>query len=282
MPVQDGYHGYRLHFVPDLLDLETVCAGLNSAASTALQRIDRMWLTDSTNQRLLERWSEPGGAHGHVLFAEFQQFGRGRHGRTWVAPLAGGLCLSLAWRFPEHLTVHLGTLAIAAGIAGVRLLHGLGLTHTALKWPNDLMVDGSKIGGILVETRICGRLAGTVIGMGLNVQLRRSDRALINQAHTDLAELLDVVPSRNIIAAELLNHLVAVLHTLTSDGPARLLTEWRSYVALIGRSVRLQSSDDRVWEGVVQDITADGALILEHDGIQETFNCGELSLREVT
>src|ERR1700740_279764 len=107
----------------------------------------------STNSVLL---AEKGLARPVLLVADQQTAGRGRRGRRWPAAPGGGLTLSLALAMLRHRR-ELAALPLVAGVAVARALHALGVTRAALKWPNDILVDGAKLGGILVETKSNGR-----------------------------------------------------------------------------------------------------------------------------
>ena len=120
-----------------------------------------------------------------MLLAECQSAGRGRRGRTWVAAPGGAICLSLNWTFPA-VPEDLGALGLVIGVCVLRSLQGLGVQGLQLKWPNDLLVQGKKLGGVLIELR--AETAGpafVVIGIGLNVAL--GDDALKQIAASGIA-----------------------------------------------------------------------------------------------
>ena len=124
----------------------------------------------STNTWLLERPPSPAGAAEAVL-ALHQTAGRGRRGRTWQAPRGSGLCLSVAWTF-ETMPAHAPALTLALGVAAARALESIGLGEAMLKWPNDIVWQDRKLGGILVESTTTPEHAFRIVaGVGINLQL---------------------------------------------------------------------------------------------------------------
>ena len=136
-----------------------------------MYREPRNSLVDGLDEYGAARAGESRAGTSEVLLAEFQSAGRGRRGRAWLAPPGAGICLSLSWTFPEA-PPELGALGLVIGVCVLRALTALGVKDLALKWPNDLLLDGRKLGGVLIELR--GESAGpacVVIGIGLNVAL---------------------------------------------------------------------------------------------------------------
>src|SRR6185437_11595237 len=135
-----------------------------------VKSLDVVWSVDSTNTVLLSRPGVPNG-FSEVMLAEYQTAGRGRRGKPWVAPPGGSICLSFSWNFrgvPEDL----GSLGLVIGVCELRALRTLGVAHAKLKWPNDLLVEDQKLGGILIELRAeSDGPAYVVVGIGVNVAL---------------------------------------------------------------------------------------------------------------
>jgi BirA family biotin operon repressor/biotin-[acetyl-CoA-carboxylase] ligase len=263
----------------NLIEAAALRCALTPAATQALKSIEVLWTTDSTNLRLHERWKTTGDAHGQLLLAEFQTSGRGRQNRPWVAPLAGGLCMSLGWRVTTSVQQRLGTLGIAAGIAAMRALRAIQIDSVMLKWPNDLVVGQHKLGGILVESRHCANAIGLVIGLGLNVDLRGFSADVIDQPYTDLFSCTNRRLNRSTLAAGLASALVAVLEEWESDAAVRLIDEWMSFDGTNGKRVRISTADGTV-TGTASGIDREGALLIECAGQLQRFHAGEVSLRE--
>jgi BirA family biotin operon repressor/biotin-[acetyl-CoA-carboxylase] ligase len=162
--------GYRLTSGREPLDVEKIRERLERGIRDRVHQLDGAWSVGSTNTMLLERQNPPFGSF-EVFLAEHQSAGRGRRGRTWVAPLGGSICLSVSWTFRE-VPPDLGALGLVIGVCSLRALALLGVTDARLKWPNDILVDDRKLGGVLIELRAeSAGPACVVIGVGLNVAL---------------------------------------------------------------------------------------------------------------
>lgn len=273
--------GYRLAQPLDLLDIDTVRGAVPASASGGLAALELAWSLDSTNSELLRRDTP---AHGcAVLLAERQTGGRGRRGRDWASPLAAHLYLSLARRFEGGLA-RLGGLSLVAGIAACEALHALGFLQVRLKWPNDLVLaDGSglrKLGGLLVEGGgEAGGAARAVVGIGINVRMPPACAGAIDQPWAELAGLAPQSPSRNLLAAALLEHLLPALEVFDAHGLAPFLPRYAVLDALAGRSVRVHEAT-RTWEAQALGIADDGALrVRGGDGQLRLVHAGDVSVR---
>ena len=263
--------GYRLAEPYDCLDAAAVRAQLGArAADFHLQLLDTCV---STNTLLLER-ARNAIPSGSVLVCELQSAGRGRRGNSWQSGLGGNLTFSLLWRFGRG-AAGLSGLSLAAGVAVARALASLGIEGVQLKWSNDLLHAGRKLGGILIELH--GDAA--VIGIGLNLRLRAGVRAAIAQAVTDLAAISAQVPQRNLLLAAILIELAPVLEQFAVQGFAPLREEWMDRHAHQGKPVTLASGDGKTVAGRAAGVAEDGALLLETAQGLERYINGELSLR---
>ncbi|TCW31953.1 biotin--[acetyl-CoA-carboxylase] ligase [Gulbenkiania mobilis] len=263
--------GYKLAQPFEWLDMAAVRQGLAEAAADTwtLALVDE---TDSTNTQLTIRASA-GAPHGLVLAAERQSAGRGRLGRRWQARLGSGLTFSLLWRF-ERGIAGLPGLSLAVGVALVRALTALGVP-VALKWPNDLLIDGAKLAGILIE--LSGDALGpatVVIGIGLNV----ADPGPIDQPVANLAAAGHPL-GRNQLLAAVLNALHDVLTTFNREGFAAFREEWTAHAAFVGEPVRVSFSHGQPVEGIARGVDDNGALLVETPEGLRTFHVGEVSLR---
>ncbi len=270
--------GYRLGDPLELLDAEAIRMGLSAEARAQLQRLQVYFQTDSTNERLLQR-ATMADVHAHACLAEIQTAGRGRRGRTWLAPPGGALALSLAWRFQSGIEALRG-LSLAVGVGLHRALEACGAGHgLTLKWPNDILWEGSKLGGILVEARgeSCGP-ALAVIGVGINVALTAAVRRGIGQPVSDLRAVFGRRPSRNALAAAVLGELLAVAPVFEEQGFAAFAQAWTSRDGIRGRMVDVELPSGRV-SGRAEGVDADGALLLSVDGSLHRYAAGETSVR---
>lgn len=265
--------GYRLAEPLQRLADAEIRALLPAAWRQAL-RLRVMPVVDSTNTRLAEA---DAAADPQALFAELQTAGRGRLGRSWRSPFGANLYLSLAWSFPawpERLTA----LPLAIGIALAEWLHGIGVQRVAVKWPNDLWIDGRKLGGILIETR--GEAAGgcrVVVGVGLNLAMRGSQAGGVDQPWIALAEVLSRRPPRNVLAAALLTALLQALDGFQHEGSAPFLQRFARYDATRDRAVRVAAEPPL--SGVARGVDESGALLIDTPQGRRRVLAGDVSLR---
>lgn len=268
--------GYALAQPLRLLDAGRLAAALSPAAQGELAGLEVLFDTDSTNAVALR---EPVPARGcGVWLAERQSAGRGRRGRAWTSPLAAHVYLSVSRRFDGGIAALQG-LSLAVGVAAAEALQALGYRGIGLKWPNDLLAEGGKLGGILVE--VGGDAAGplrVVVGLGLNVAMPADAARDIDQPWCDLARLSATPPDREAVCVALLDALLPMLARFERDGLAPSLEAWARHDLLAGRAVRI-TEGERVYEGIAAGIDADGALRLRGPDGERRCHAGEASLR---
>jgi BirA family transcriptional regulator, biotin operon repressor / biotin---[acetyl-CoA-carboxylase] ligase len=209
----------------------------------------------STNSILL---SEKSGAR-ILLAAEEQTAGRGRHGRRWESTPGADITFSLACpvRRPAR---ELASLSLVAAVAAVRALHALGVGAVAVKWPNDLLAGGAKLGGILVETRQEGAAMRAVFGFGINCS---RPPALERRLRRPVAALDQFVrPSRNRTIGAIARSLIDALERFEAEGFAGARAEWEAMDAHAGQRLRLRLANGRSISGIGAGLAADGALRL--------------------
>jgi BirA family biotin operon repressor/biotin-[acetyl-CoA-carboxylase] ligase len=273
--------GYRLEAPIDLLDPRRIEGYLPQATRDMLRILEVHESLPSTSDRLLAAEPPPPGRFDACL-AEFQSAGRGRRGRQWVAPFGSGLCLSVGWSFRDAPAA-LGALSLAAGVAALRALARLGFGGLALKWPNDIVREDAKLGGILIDLR--GEAAGpafVVAGIGINVRL---PRATSERLAADGVKVLDLAalaapPPRNTLAGVVMAELVQALAEFGARGLAAFMDEWERADALAGRAVRVLQGGDAL-EGTARGVDGDGALLLETGAGVRRILSGEVSVRPV-
>jgi BirA family transcriptional regulator, biotin operon repressor / biotin---[acetyl-CoA-carboxylase] ligase len=211
-------------------------------------------LTDSTNARARELAS--GGApHGTVVTADEQSAGRGRQGRTWTAPAGRALLCSVVIRDPPRL------LPLAAGVAVAEVAGA----DAQIKWPNDVLLGGRKVAGILVEARLQERWA--VVGIGLNVAVRKADFPVELR---DRAGTLGLEPSA---IEPTLDALLRALERSLAGGSDAVLEALRRRDALLGREVRWGGR-----AGIGAGIDDDGRLVVRTESGQVGLDAGEVHL----
>ncbi|PLY44099.1 biotin--[acetyl-CoA-carboxylase] synthetase [Lelliottia sp. F153] len=261
--------GYSLPEPIQLLDESVICRQLDQGKVTVLPVID------STNQYLLDRISTLNS--GDCCVAEYQQAGRGRRGRKWFSPFGANLYLSMFWRLEQGPAAAIG-LSLVIGIVMAEVLHDLGADKVRVKWPNDLYLNDRKLAGILVElTGKTGDAAQIVIGAGLNMVMRQVQADIVNQGWITLQEA-GITMDRNTLAVRLIKELREALTLFEQDGLAPFLSRWEKLDNFIHRPVKLIIGDKEIF-GISRGINAQGALLLEQDGILKPWVGGEISLR---
>ncbi len=267
--------GYCLVGGLEFLDGERIRHDLEPPASERLGQLRILTSIDSTNAYLMRQ--EPDEAIT-ACFAEYQTAGRGRRGRQWISPFASNIYLSLRLSINSGLGAFEG-ISLAVGVALARALTELGVNDVQLKWPNDVLWSGKKLGGILIE--VVGDPSGVchlVVGLGLNLKTKKSMKESIDQPWVALDEIMPSLPSRNHVASCLLNHIVPLLSAYESQGFAAYKAEWEDLNAHANRAVDLFMGAQQA-SGIMRGVNASGALVLETDKGLEIFHGGEVSLR---
>lgn len=272
--------GYRLAQAGEPFDAQQILGRLPAAVRSAVRQLETLWQTDSTNAVLLSRPNPPFG-FADIALAEYQTAGRGRRGRAWLAPPGGAICLSLGWTFRE-VPPDLGALGLAVGVCVLRALGEMGLA-AQVKWPNDILVGGGKLGGILIELRAeSAGPACVVIGIGLNVALGEPllrQIATLGLPATDLASA-GITASRNVVTAAMIAHVLQGLRDFERESLRPFIEPWRVADALRGAQVDVQTSAETV-RGVARGIDLHGALLIETAHGVRRFISGEVTVRPV-
>lgn len=219
--------------------------------------------------------------HPVLLAAEAQTAGRGRRGRRWHSAPGAGATFTLARR------MHCGTqglagLSLAVGVAAARALRSLGAASVALKWPNDLLAGGAKLGGILIETRSSARGAETgvlaAIGIGLNC---RPVGALADRLGRRVATLDDLVQPplpRDAVIGTVAREVAAALEAFERGGLAAFADEWRSLHAFEGRRLRVRLDGGASVSGIAEGLAPGGALRLRTRGGLRDIAAGRIEV----
>jgi BirA family transcriptional regulator, biotin operon repressor / biotin---[acetyl-CoA-carboxylase] ligase len=238
-----------------------------------------LWTVGSTNSLLLEANNVSPGML-RVLLAENQLAGRGRRGRSWQAPLGGGLCLSLGFGV-DALPRDFGGLTLVIGLAVLAALRAAGARNLALKWPNDIVRGPCKIAGILTELRAeAGGPAWVVCGIGINVRLPSDAAAAMASAGVHAGDLasLGLRDDRNQIAARVIDQCADDIAQFLAHGLAAFQQRWRQNDALSGKRVHVEQAGVSI-EGIASGIDAGGALQLLTDKGLTSIIAGDVSVR---
>lgn len=256
------------------------------------QRLLRLTLLDETDSSNLALQRLPlADQHAHAILAERQTQGRGRRQKSWHSPPGCNVYLSLGWRFPPG-NLAFSMLPLVSAVCTCRALAHCGLQGHGVKWPNDILVRGSKLAGILVEMQAtAGGPAHAVIGVGVNVsmrqdvKLRQAADLSIDRRWTDVDSHMpgdNGSISRNGLVAALLEKLLDGIHEFESSGFDSFLGEWRELDLLNGHRIRLQQQGKST-AGIARGISDDGGLLLEMTGPggpveTRVFHAGEVSV----
>ena len=268
--------GYRLPEPLEWLDADAIEHGLGDVASVYTVQLNDS--VESTNTALMAA-ALAGAVDGTVFCSEHQHAGKGRRGRPWHSVPGGSLTFSTLWRFDNGLQ-SLAGLSLAVGLAIARAVNRHSSHPARLKWPNDVLVDYRKLAGILVEVQ--GDMNGAafaVVGIGLNVRLNTAQRDAVDQAVVDLAEM-GVTVGRNLLLADCLRELHAVLTLFRQHGFAALRADWLALDAYAGKPVALSLPDARTVHGMASGVDETGAFLLRDAASSLVpYSGGEISLR---
>lgn len=232
-----------------------------------LEHVPEIDSTSSYLKRLARTSSQP-LAEGRAIVADVQTAGYGQQGRSWVSEEARGLYVSV-WLPARVIPTPFTLLAGVAAVGALREL--VGEASIGLKWVNDLVAHGRKLGGILAEVvgspNVPERPYGLILGIGLNLVPPGLAEAIA------LCEL-GSPPTRDRLLATLWNHLEREIDRLEAEGTSALLDCWRSYAVTLGSPVRAQLYAEVV-EGVAEDISDTGALLIrQSDGTLRAIESG--------
>jgi BirA family biotin operon repressor/biotin-[acetyl-CoA-carboxylase] ligase len=259
----------------DELSAEAIQPGLE----TAFMGRNLVYLpeTPSTND-VARRLAQEGAPEGSVVVTDHQTAGRGRLARRWEAP--PGCCLLLSLLFRPPLAAHqVQRLTMACGLAVAEAIEATTGLAVGLKWPNDVLIGGAKVAGILTELELQGsRVAAAVVGIGLNVNLdpEALPGGLLVPA-TSLSKALGRQVARRPLLLALLQALEA--RYLALCGGRSPHDEWAGRLVTLGRRVTVSGPGRKV-AGVAEGVNADGALLVRlDDGRLETVVAGDVTLR---
>ncbi len=239
--------------------------------------IDALPACESTSGLLVQR-ARLGATAPSLLVADRQTAGRGRRGRSWQSSADGSLTFSLLWSFERRLADMAG-LSLAVGVAVARALEACGAARVGLKWPNDVLLDGGKVAGILIDLESTTQGTLAVIGIGVNLQLPPADPQTMPQPPAALAQSLAHLPERHQLLACLLLELMAVAESFAEHGFTALHADWQARHAWHDRLVRLCEAGLPDREGRCLGADVDGALVLQTTAGRQRFFSGDVSLR---
>jgi BirA family biotin operon repressor/biotin-[acetyl-CoA-carboxylase] ligase len=241
------------------------------------RRIECVDDTDSTSTDVA-RAARAGEPEGLAVIADSQRHGRGRFGRHWASPASVNLYCSVLLR-PALAPAEVPLLTLAAGVAVAEAVDAFACTPSAIKWPNDVLLNHRKVAGILTEMEVDAR-GGVfvVVGIGVNLNARAEDfPPEVRAVATSIALTTGGRVDRERFAARLIDALDARYESLLRDGLSAILAAWCERDALRGRRVQVRAGD-RTLEGVAAGLAAGGRLRLETASGVEEIVAGEVSV----
>ncbi|MFC2060769.1 biotin--[acetyl-CoA-carboxylase] ligase [Chloroflexota bacterium] len=229
----------------------------------------------TSTMEVAKREAQQGAAEGTVIITDEQTAGRGRIKRVWLSP-KGSIALSVIL-YPGM--AYLSSLVMLASLAVMHSIEAVTGLKPQLKWPNDVLLKGRKVCGILIESKVqSGTVDYAVIGIGVNVNLRLDDFPDIQLTATSLSHEVGREVSRINIIQSLLVEIERLYSILSAGGS--MYEEWRESLVTLGKSVRVKSGEI-TYEGIAESVTSDGSLLLRDlYGNLSTIVAGDVTLRD--
>jgi BirA family biotin operon repressor/biotin-[acetyl-CoA-carboxylase] ligase len=260
------------------LEASRIHQRLSERTGAKLDLLESFASVDSTNTYLM---SEPAPEPGRfrVAIAGEQTKGRGRHNREWVSKPGAGLYLSFAYTF-SSLPAHLPGLTLALGVGIIDSLVLLGIHGVSLKWPNDIVAQDGKLGGILTEVQSNSAVGAAVIaGIGLNIDLPDDIDVDAGWAHrpVDMNSVMDNPPAIDELAAGIIESMFQTYVGFEQEGFGSFVDDWRKHDWLLGRSVTVDTPERQI-SGTAAGVDHDGALLVERNGSQTRILSGSIVL----
>ncbi len=275
--------GYRLSLTSDVLNSFEISEELKTKAlGRNVVYLDRI---DSTNN-YAKKIALEGCEEGTLVVADYQTCGRGRLGRDWNSPDKKGVWMSLVLR-PDIPFEEVQIITLAASVAVVQALYDVAQIEAGIKWPNDIIICGKKVCGILVEMNMeIDRINFLVLGIGLNVNQEKDDfsqelleKAVSLKMHVEETSNSQKILKRNELIAAILLKFEEIYDKVKSGAFEDIISEWKKYSATLGKEVNITYKNEQ-YRGVAEDITKDGKLIVKcEDGTVKEVFFGEISVR---
>jgi BirA family biotin operon repressor/biotin-[acetyl-CoA-carboxylase] ligase len=269
--------GYRLLSAPDLLHPDDLISRLGK--TRVIGRDIRVFQETTSTNDVIEKLARDGVKEGVVVFAESQTKGRGRLGRKWISPAQKGLWFSVLLR-PELHPQETTQLTVASAIALVRAIRSVTGLAPKIKWPNDILIDGKKVAGILTELAAeLDRVKHVILGIGVDVNLTSSDLpADIRRTATSLRIENGRPLERAELACAILRELDEDYERVRTGRFPAVADEWETLCSTLGHRVVIRIGD-RQWRGRAESLGEDGALLLRTDhGHLERITGGDVTV----
>jgi BirA family transcriptional regulator, biotin operon repressor / biotin---[acetyl-CoA-carboxylase] ligase len=267
--------GYKIPDGLTLIDSEYLRRAVGEKAKL-LSEIKVLPTVDSTSSYMTQWWKEQPGV-GKICISEHQTAGRGRKGRKWVSPFGANLYFSIGLSLPMGLSA-LGGLSLAVGIGLTKLLNQYTDRKVSLKWPNDILVDGRKLAGILVEAS-GDSTDNSFLNIGIGINWAMDDQEeQIDQPWANLKSVLAIEIDRNQLLTNILLEIDQLLDRYIEQGFQGFRRDWAEQSAFYGRPIVLHTRNGMV-SGVETGVDRSGAIIIKTSEGDKSFYSGEVSLR---
>ena len=275
--------GYKLKYPLTLLESSRIYAGIPDGTRSSILQLEILDTIDSTNShamRLIQQGKlslQPGQYSIHL--AEQQSDGKGRRGRQWISPFGQNIYLTMV-RLIDTGVIATEGITLAVGLAIIRALSELEVPGLGVKWPNDILVEGRKLAGILLE--ISGDISGIcqlTIGVGINVRNQPESMEQVSQPWTDLYQVTGKAMNRNLLVSQVVCHIMSALKEFENNGLKSFIAEWQDNDVMKDQQVELVTTRSSV-QGIARGISETGALLLETSQGMQVINGGEVSLRK--
>ncbi|OMC68518.1 biotin--[acetyl-CoA-carboxylase] ligase [Paenibacillus sp. FSL H7-0326] len=268
--------GYRMTFIPDFYKVTDIEAKLNTKVLG--RKIQIMETTTSTQVDAMTQ-AESGTEEGALFIAEQQSSGRGRLGRKWFSPAGKGIWMSLVLR-PELPIRYMPQLTLLTGVAVCKAIRSVTGAEAAIKWPNDILIHGKKVCGILLESATeDNKVKYCIAGIGIDVNLSAEDYP---EELTEIATSLKLETGhtidRALLIAEILNEMELLYNRYTSEGFTPIQVEWEEHSVSIGQAVRTETLTETI-QGVAKRLDPSGGLVIAApSGEERVVYSGEVEI----
>ncbi len=256
------------------LNITALKAEIKQSAGENLTELFYLPSCQSTNTECMNV-----GSHGSVVLAEKQTAGRGRRGNNWHSPDSQNIYCSIGIN-KTIAAEYLGLMSLVVGICIVESLQSLGVDDASLKWPNDILLQGKKLGGVLIETKALSQdefyLA---IGFGLNINLTQQECDGIGQPAISLNQLHEVNFTRHQLLVALVSNILQQSMLFEVDSIDHLIEQFNRFDSFRGKQVIVKTRTEEI-AGVTLGLERTGWLKVQTEQGVQSFSAAEISLRQ--
>lgn len=229
---------------------------------------------DSTNKQCLQM-----AKHNSVVVAEKQEQGRGRRGKVWLSPASRNIYCSVGVH-KKLAPTHLGLISLLVGTCIAQVLDELGFNEIALKWPNDILLQGKKLGGILIETQMISEHEYfLVVGFGINVHLPQDALNQIDQAAISLSQFSELEVNRQHLLALVIARIINSINHFKQDCAQDVLQKFSFYDSFVGEQILVKTQSETL-PGTYLGLEPSGNVRILTDRGEQIFASAEISLRK--